>query len=626
MGLTIGVLGPLAVTRDGAQRQLPRSRKTRALLAYLALTGHVYRREDLCSLLWEGTADPRSELRWSLAKIRAAIGPWLEVSSEDVGLASDGVSIDAVGFRALAREASSERDIADALAMWRGTPLADVEVRGQQGFQAWLAAERDALAALRAGLLKAAVDRAWARPNDALAAARRLVALEPWNEWGHARVAQLLERCGRTAEAAAYQVATRQTLSRELGVPPAQLLRAPPPPTQVVTSVLPPPRRGSRHTVRLEPLTIVPAGEDFIKLGAQITTSLAVGLWRSHSCDVLDATLVPRYHSPEVGDADFCVRGALVQWGNVNQVLLTCVNLHLGTIVWSGQVELGSPLTRGLAQWIREAVDAIYVVILDEIPDTNAAGNLRRRLIRARSLTRAVLPAANREALEILSAILAEDGDEPDALALAGWCYAQRSAYHWSTAPDRDRTEAKYCAAAATRLGIDEPECLTPIAAALTLVGDRNGAEAILDRALRLDAEEPVTHLRSGWLANYVGEPVRSARHFRMAMRLGRLTPGYFSALTGLGVAHFIRGDYAQAIRRMEQALALSPKATWVYTPLIPAYVAAGHHQKAEESLCTLVGEYPRLTVASVCDAMIYSPTLMTKISKGLLGAGMARV
>ena len=45
--LEVRVLGELEVVRDGAPVTLPHSRKTRALLAYLALTRHKHRRERL---------------------------------------------------------------------------------------------------------------------------------------------------------------------------------------------------------------------------------------------------------------------------------------------------------------------------------------------------------------------------------------------------------------------------------------------------------------------------------------------------------------------------------------------------------------------------------------------------
>ncbi len=68
--LEISVLGELKVTRRGESVPLPRSKKTRALLAYLAVVGRAQRREHLCEMLWDVPDDPRASLRWSLYKIR----------------------------------------------------------------------------------------------------------------------------------------------------------------------------------------------------------------------------------------------------------------------------------------------------------------------------------------------------------------------------------------------------------------------------------------------------------------------------------------------------------------------------------------------------------------------------
>ena len=72
-GLTLRVLGDLEVIRGDAVLELPPSRKTRGLLAYLALTERPQRREQLCELLWEIPDDPRGSLRWSLSKIRKLV-------------------------------------------------------------------------------------------------------------------------------------------------------------------------------------------------------------------------------------------------------------------------------------------------------------------------------------------------------------------------------------------------------------------------------------------------------------------------------------------------------------------------------------------------------------------------
>lgn len=69
----VRLLGPVRVLRAGAEVDLPRSRKTRALLALLALAREPLSRARLCDLLWEGPSDPRAELRWCLSKLRAVV-------------------------------------------------------------------------------------------------------------------------------------------------------------------------------------------------------------------------------------------------------------------------------------------------------------------------------------------------------------------------------------------------------------------------------------------------------------------------------------------------------------------------------------------------------------------------
>src|SRR4051812_18870361 len=69
-GLTVRLLGPVSVTRDGVAVDLPASRKVRALLAYLALAPGPVPRSRICDLLWDVANDPRGELRWCLTKLR----------------------------------------------------------------------------------------------------------------------------------------------------------------------------------------------------------------------------------------------------------------------------------------------------------------------------------------------------------------------------------------------------------------------------------------------------------------------------------------------------------------------------------------------------------------------------
>jgi DNA-binding SARP family transcriptional activator len=71
--LKIRVLGEFQVEKGRAPQQLPKSRKTRSLLAYLILTGRRHRRERLCEMFWDVPDDPRGSLRWSLSRLRSLV-------------------------------------------------------------------------------------------------------------------------------------------------------------------------------------------------------------------------------------------------------------------------------------------------------------------------------------------------------------------------------------------------------------------------------------------------------------------------------------------------------------------------------------------------------------------------
>ena len=98
--LELKFLGQLEVVRAGERIALPPSKKTRALLAYLALNPRTFRREHLCELLWEIPDDPRGSLRWSLSKLRQLVDDdtHQRIVADRVGVRFDAtnVTIDAI--------------------------------------------------------------------------------------------------------------------------------------------------------------------------------------------------------------------------------------------------------------------------------------------------------------------------------------------------------------------------------------------------------------------------------------------------------------------------------------------------------------------------------------------------
>jgi pimeloyl-ACP methyl ester carboxylesterase/DNA-binding SARP family transcriptional activator len=202
--LQLQVLGETAVLHGGTPVALPQSKRARALLAYLALTGRRHRRERLCTMLWELPDDPRAALRWSLSRLRPLVDTpeRLRILADraSVGFDRAGVEIDLMAIRsAVATGLDSlptDRLIALAVAC-RGQFLAGLELPDCPEFQAWCLAEREEAQQLQARVLAALVERLAASPERALPHARRWTEIEPANPQAHAKLMALLDAASR---------------------------------------------------------------------------------------------------------------------------------------------------------------------------------------------------------------------------------------------------------------------------------------------------------------------------------------------------------------------------------------------------------------------------------------------
>ncbi len=222
MGLSIRTLGELTVERDGETLRLPASKKTRALLAYLVLTGRPHRRDRLCEVLWEEPDDPRAALRWSLTKLRPLVDDDAEkrlvADRERVALQLADVAVDLRALEArLEHEPGVDKGEPDldelaTIAAQLAEPLLDgLELPNQELYQRWLVAEREAIGALRARVLERLARHASLTADRALKWSRDWLDADPFNAHAGAHRVTLLQQVGREAEAAAL---TRELADR----------------------------------------------------------------------------------------------------------------------------------------------------------------------------------------------------------------------------------------------------------------------------------------------------------------------------------------------------------------------------------------------------------------------------
>ena len=222
----INLLGGFEASLGSGEALELKGRKTRALVAYLAISAGIPMvRDELVALLWSdrGEAQARSSLRQCLTELRKALGERgqaaLVAGRDTVMLDATAVSVDATKFESLVNDGSPAA-LEDACALYRGDLLQGIGALDPI-FEDWLRDQRrrlqergcDALNSLLEHLTKHDTERA-------IATAQRLLQLDPLREAAHRTLMQLYADKGeRTRALEQYRICSAR-LRAELGLEP----------------------------------------------------------------------------------------------------------------------------------------------------------------------------------------------------------------------------------------------------------------------------------------------------------------------------------------------------------------------------------------------------------------------
>ena len=198
--LDLHVLGAFAVLRNGKRVAVPPSRKTRALLAYLAVVDRPQPRERLCRMFWNVPDDPRGALRWSLSKIRQIVNidgrDVLVTDRNGVALQSQSIALDLRQIKEISQHqlpSMGTAELEDAASLFKGGFLEDLSLPRCPEFEAWRVSQINEVDLLKARLLRALIDRLATEPSRALPYAHALQAIDPENSGLAAEVKALTD-------------------------------------------------------------------------------------------------------------------------------------------------------------------------------------------------------------------------------------------------------------------------------------------------------------------------------------------------------------------------------------------------------------------------------------------------
>jgi len=234
--LTVAILGPVELRRDGARLDLPAGKTTEVLVRLALDPGVLIRTERLIEDLWSGQAVDvaPNTLQSKVSKLRRVLGDPGLVRGGSVGytLAVDPSCVDALEVLRLAEAAAALREAGDAEAAERSCTAALGMFRGEilpdGGDGGWLTPYRARLEETR---LRLTEDHLAARielgaAGQLVGELESLVVEHPLREGLWRLLITALYRTGRQGDALAAYHRVKQHLGDELGLDPGPQLQA----------------------------------------------------------------------------------------------------------------------------------------------------------------------------------------------------------------------------------------------------------------------------------------------------------------------------------------------------------------------------------------------------------------
>jgi DNA-binding SARP family transcriptional activator/TolB-like protein len=605
---------------------LPRSRKTQAVLALLALAdAQPVNRRALTSLLWSGRDRPQAagSLRQAVHELQLCLqrlGPdRLHADRTKLVLAPGGLWVDALEV------ARATPNRPEALDLFR-RPLLEDLAGLDPAFDAWLMAERRRLgiaaAAVAASFLAAQSD-----PSDTIKAAERLLGIDPANEHGwrslmaahvargeRAAALETFERCCARLAEIAQTSPSPQTLAlvERIRAAPMSLPGAPGSASDLQRST-PGPLLG------VMPLRPIGGGHvESLSLGLaeEITTAFSRFGWVS--C-LSSATLASLSGEPSIDTErwralglDFLLDGTLQRSDQRVRINMRLLDMRAaGQVVWARRFDRDA--TDILA--LQDEIAAQTVAQLDPELLLREGRRVSARAITdptAYELMLAAIPSiylldrsAFDQAGKMLACAVALDPNL--ASAHAWWAYWHQLQLGQGWAEDADVAVAKASELAERAIMLDPGD-----ARALTLSGHVRSylhkrpeeGKLLHERALAINPNLPMAWVFSGLAHAYLGQHEEAILRLRRARQLSPLDPHGFFFDMALAVPYMLRGEHTEAIALGRRAAEMNPVFSSTYKVLL---VSLGHEGLNDEATLVrkrLLGIEPGFSVSEAMERL----------------------
>ena len=643
--LRVFLFGSMVVLDASGRSLLPRVRKTRAVLAMLALAApQPLLRERITSLLWSrrDREQARASLRQCVHELQSILQPlggeaFLQTGREHLALHTDGVWVDAT---ALSR---ATRTRPESLTLLH-SPLLEDLVGIDPAFDRWLDLERQRIV-VEARSVAELVLTEQTEHDSVIAAAQQVLRIDRTHEgaWralmmahagrGEAALAvEAYEHCSAALAEAARVSPSAETEKLLAGIQKGQFRATPMAAPLARTGSALAGERGVRLAVM--PLRAPDAGSaDFAEgLADEITTALS--RFRGLSC-VSPAGLANAPYDAglwRVLDLDFVLEGSVQHSAGQLRVMVRLLDVgSAGEVIWGQRFQCEAvdllTLQNDIASQTVAQLDSVLIVrqgrVMEQRPpaEVNAYHLLLRAIPAIYRLERENFLGAG----DLLSEAVSLDRNY--GAAHAWWAYWHLLLIGQGWAEDPTAATARTWDLTQRAITLDPGD-----ARALTLAGHVRAfthrrlpeAMALHERALIINPNLPLAWGFSGLAHIYAGQHEEALRRLRQAKLLSPLDPHGFFFDTGLNLAYLFIGKFEDAAEAGRRSVEMNPEFSAGFKAHLSALGYAGQEGERAKLLASLLRLEPHFTVSNALErSPLALPDDRFRFAEGLRLSGL---
>ncbi len=585
--------------------------KLSCLLAYLGCHDGTapFRRDKIMTLLWEDHPEPkaRQNLRKALARLRQIIGDDAFVgSSGHIGIRPGFVESDLATFERLTRSADSQ-SLNEAVDLYKGSFLGNLSMDGS-GWTEWRHLQQSRLESLavNAAVALATAELAAGRPARALEIAQRGLVIDKLREDTHRVAIRALAESGRRTDALKLFDQLKGLLRTELDVAPEAAT------TRLVEDLRrlggpsPDPRlrlaaaEGSLPLPDYPSVAVLPfadGGENDQRYFADgMVEDIVQSLASLHELFVIarGSTLGLRVGESGIGDIGralgvrYLVAGSVRRTHDQLRVWVELSDTSSGQILWTDR--LNAPVTD-----IFLIQDQIVADLVAHIAPSIRNAELRRALRKPPETLSAydwtlraldLIYRLDKTGFEDAEAFLRNASEIEPTFALpyswTAWIHMHRVALGWSVDVHASVEKAAELAQSAVRCDARSARALATLGHLHSYFHRRHdhGLQYVAE-ALAACPNDPFCCAMSSANASYSGRAEDAVQHARKALRLSPFDKYRFYYRAALCLAHYVSGEYAEAIHCGRVAMDEHPSFTSNLRYLAASLAAAGELREA---------------------------------------------